>query len=94
VSETVTELKEKQQTALTGPWQVVVFDDPVNLMSYVTMVFMRVFGYPRSRAEHHMLEVHRNGRSVVWVGDRERAETYVAELQSYQLLSALERPAE
>ena len=45
----------------------------VNLMSYVTMVFQRVFGYPRERAEKHMLEVHNNGRSILWSGVRERA---------------------
>jgi len=44
------------------PWQVVVHNDPVNLMSYVTMVFQRVFGYPRDKAERHMLEVHQKGR--------------------------------
>ena len=43
-------------------------NDPVNLMSYVTMVFQRVFGYPREKAELHMLEVHRNGRSILWSG--------------------------
>lgn len=73
------------------PWNVVVHNDPVNLMSYVTMVFQRVFGYPRERAEKHMLEVHRNGRSILWSGLRERAELYVQQLHGYLLLATIEK---
>lgn len=73
------------------PWQVVVHNDPVNLMTYVTMVFQRVFGYPREKAERHMLEVHRNGRSILWNGVRERAELYVQQLHGYLLLATLEK---
>src|SRR5262245_34941592 len=77
--------------ALDLPWQVVVHNDPVNLMTYVTMVFQKVFGYPREKAERHMLEVHQNGRSVLWGGLRERAELYVEQLHGYLLLATLER---
>lgn len=73
------------------PWQVVVHNDPVNLMSYVTMVFQRVFGYPREKAERHMLEVHHNGRSILWSGMRELAELYVQQLHGYLLLATLEK---
>ena len=73
------------------PWQVVVHNDPVNLMSYVTMVFQRVFGYPREKAERHMLEVHHKGRSILWSGMRERAELYVQQLHGYLLLATLEK---
>ncbi len=73
------------------PWQVVVHNDPVNLMSYVTMVFQRVFGYPREKAERHMLEVHHKGRSVLWAGMREPAELYVQQLHGYLLLATLEK---
>jgi len=73
------------------PWQVVVHNDPVNLMTYVTMVFQRVFGYPREKAERHMLEVHHKGRSVLWSGMRERAELYVQQLHGYLLLATLEK---
>ncbi|MGB9475053.1 MAG: ATP-dependent Clp protease adapter ClpS [Candidatus Udaeobacter sp.] len=73
------------------PWQVVVHNDPVNLMSYVTMVFQRVFGYPREKAERHMLEVHHNGRSILWAGMREPAELYVQQLHGYLLLATLEK---
>ena len=73
------------------PWQVVVHNDPVNLMSYVTMVFQRVFGFPREQAEKHMLEVHQKGRSILWSGMRERAELYVQQLHGYLLLATIER---
>src|SRR5258707_3007784 len=73
------------------PWQVVVHNDPVNLMSYVTMVFQRVFGYPREKAERHMLEVHHKGHSVLWAGMREPAELYVQQLHGYLLLATLEK---
>jgi len=77
--------------SLATPWNVVVHNDPINLMTYVTMVFQRVFGYPRSKAEKHMIEVHQRGRSIVWSGGREQAEHYVHQLQSYQLLTTLEK---
>jgi ATP-dependent Clp protease adaptor protein ClpS len=73
------------------PWQVVVHNDPVNLMSYVTMVFQKVFGLTRENAERHMLEVHHQGRSILWCGMRERAELYVQQLHGYLLLATLER---
>src|SRR3954470_20147678 len=73
------------------PWHVVVHNDPVNLMSYVTMVFQRVFGYPRDKAERHMLEVHQKGRSVLWSDMRERAELYVQQLHGYLLLATIEK---
>ena len=79
------------EEALDIPWQVVVHNDPVNLMSYVTMVFQRVFGYPRDKAEKHMLEVHLQGRSILWSGMRERAELYVQQLHGYLLLATLEK---
>jgi ATP-dependent Clp protease adaptor protein ClpS len=79
------------ETSLDSPWNVIVHNDPVNLMSYVTKVFMKVFGFSQERAEKHMLEVHKLGRSVVWTGERERAELFVQQLHSYLLLATLER---
>jgi ATP-dependent Clp protease adaptor protein ClpS len=81
----------KTETDLAVPWNVVVHNDPVNLMSYVTMVFQKVFGYSKEKAEHHMLEVHHKGRSIVWTGAREQAELYVQQLHGYLLLATLER---
>ena len=87
------ELEEQTATEVAAdvPWQVVVHNDPVNLMTYVTMVFQKVFGYPREKAERHMLEVHQKGRSILWSGMRERAELYVQQLHGYLLLATLER---
>ncbi len=87
------EITEAPRTrpALDLPWQVVVHNDPVNLMTYVTMVFQRVFGYSKEKAEKHMLEVHRDGRSVLWSGVRERAELFVQQLHGYLLLATIER---
>lgn len=91
LEETEIEQATKPEEGLDIPWQVVVHNDPVNLMTYVTMVFQRVFGYPREKAEEHMLEVHQKGRSVLWSGVRERAELYVQQLHGYLLLATLER---
>ena len=85
------EQETREQEAVDVPWQVVVHNDPVNLMSYVTMVFQKVFGFSRDKAEKHMLEVHREGRSIVWSGLRERAELYVQQLHGYLLLATLEQ---
>jgi ATP-dependent Clp protease adaptor protein ClpS len=85
------EKETRSEEEIDLPWQVVVHNDPVNLMSYVTMVFQRVFGYPREKAERHMLEVHHKGRSILWSGMRERAELYVQQLHGYLLLATLEK---
>jgi ATP-dependent Clp protease adaptor protein ClpS len=69
----------------------VVWDDPVNLMSYVVYVFQKLFGFSTEIATRHMLEVHHEGRSVVASADRERAEFYVARLHAYGLQATLER---
>jgi ATP-dependent Clp protease adaptor protein ClpS len=86
-------IEQETRTAeeLDLPWQVVVHNDPVNLMTYVTMVFQKVFGLTREKAERHMLEVHQQGRSVLWSGMRERAELYVQQLHGHLLLATLER---
>lgn len=86
--------QEGQTSVLTAPvWKVVVMNDPVNLMSYVTMVFKKVFGFSHEKARQHMLEVHNNGRSVVWTGDREKAEMYIHTLQQWHLTAILEHDA-
>ena len=87
----ITEIETRYKDALDTPWNVVVHNDPVNLMSYVTMVFQRVLGFPRDRATKHMLEVHHKGRSLVWSGERERAEAIVEQLHGYLLLATIEQ---
>ena len=91
MTETVIEQETKSGTATDVPWNVIVHNDPVNLMTYVTRIFEKVFGYSRQRAEKHMLEVHQLGRSIVWTGVRERAEAYIEQLHGYLLLATLEK---
>jgi len=79
------------ETRRAPPWNVVVHDDPVTLMHYVTKVFRKVFGYSEDKAHQLMMEVHSKGRSIVWSGGREQAEVYVQKLQSYHLLATLEQ---
>ncbi|MBL9077970.1 MAG: ATP-dependent Clp protease adapter ClpS [Planctomycetes bacterium] len=85
-----TETKTAPKTSLAPPWNVIVHDDPVTLMTYVTKVFRQVFGYAQEHAHRLMMEVHTNGRSIVWTGAREQAEMYVQKLQAFHLLSSLE----
>lgn len=73
------------------PWRTIVWDDPVNLMSYVTYVFQAYFGYSLEKAERLMLQVHHEGRAVVSSGPRERMETDVAAMHSYGLWATLDR---
>ena len=87
----ITETETRDEDVLDTPWNVVVHNDPVNLMSYVTMVFQRVLGFPRDKATKHMLEVHHKGRSLVWSGERERAEAIVEQLHGHLLLATLEK---
>ena len=78
------------ETELQDVWRVVVLNDPVNLMSYVVMVFKKVFGFDEMKARRHMLEVHEQGRSIVWSGLREQAEAYVFTLHQWHLNAVLE----
>lgn len=71
------------------PWVTIVWNDPINLMSYVTYVLQAVFGYSKSKAEKLMLDVHRKGRAVVSAGSREEMERDVEVLHSYGLWATL-----
>jgi ATP-dependent Clp protease adaptor protein ClpS len=81
----------KPKTSLDPGYLVICWDDPVNLMDYVTHVFQIVFGWPKSKAEYHMLQVHRQGKSVLTREGLERAEYYVHQLQKYSLHATMER---
>jgi ATP-dependent Clp protease adaptor protein ClpS len=93
VPETTPGNEVEDRPATGGPWQVVVWDDPINLMTYVTYVFQKLFGYDRPTAERLMLKVHHEGRAVVASGPRERAELDVHRLHAHGLWATLERPA-
>ena len=83
--------KPGSRSDLEPAWLVVCWTDPVNLMTYVAHVFQAVFGWTRQKAEFHMLQVHRQGRSVLARTTMEQAEHYVHQLQKYTLHATLER---
>jgi ATP-dependent Clp protease adaptor protein ClpS len=89
-SSTAPQQEVRTELALSGVWRVVVLNDPVNLMSYVVMVFKKVFGFDEQTARKHMLEVHEQGRSIVWSGLREKAEAYAFTLHEWHLTAILE----
>ena len=78
-------------TVLDRQWVTVVWNDPVNLMSYVTYVFQTYFGYSRKKAEKLMLEVHHDGKSVVSDGSREEMERDVQAMHEYGLWATIEK---
>ncbi|MEY2965561.1 MAG: ATP-dependent Clp protease adapter ClpS [Candidatus Nanopelagicales bacterium] len=78
-----------EDVATDVPWITIVWNDPVNLMSYVTYVFMTYFKYPRDKAEKLMMQVHQDGRSVVSSGSREEMERDVSAMHSYGLWATL-----
>lgn len=77
--------------SLDTPWNIIVHNDPINLMSYVSLVFMRIFGMSKKKADTHMKEVHQKGKSLVWSGAKEQAELYVQQLHYALLLATMER---
>jgi ATP-dependent Clp protease adaptor protein ClpS len=78
-------------TVVDQPWVTIVWNDPVNLMSYVSFVFQSYFGYSRKKAEKLMLEVHNDGRSVVSNGSREKMERDVQAMHEYGLWATLQK---
>ena len=73
------------------PWVVIVWNDPVNLMTYVTYVFQKLFGYDREKAEKLMLQVHHEGKAIVSDGTREKAEYDVARLHAHGLWATMQQ---
>ncbi len=85
------ENQSRPKDSLEPGYLVICWDDPVNLMVYVTHVFQVVFGWPKPKAERHMLQVHRQGKSVLTRESLEKAEHYVHQLQRYHLHASMER---
>jgi ATP-dependent Clp protease adaptor protein ClpS len=77
--------------ALDSPWITIVWDDPVNLMTYVTYVFQKLFGYSEPHATKLMLQVHHEGKAVVSAGSREAMETDVSKLHAAGLWATLQQ---
>ena len=87
----VAKKRKKAAPQTEQPWLVVVVNDPVNLMSYVTYVFQSYFGYSRAKAERLMLDVHVKGRAVVSTGPREKMEIDTEAMQGYGLWATFQR---
>ena len=85
------ETSTRADADLDAGWLVICWNDPVNYMGYVTHVFQKVFGWTRHKAEFHMLQVHRQGKSVLTRESLEKAEHYVHQLQHYTLHATMER---
>lgn len=83
------EVRETPETDL--PWIVLVWNDPINLMSYVSFVFQKLFGYSKEKADLLMIDVHEKGRAVVSTGTRERAELDVFRLHEHGLWATMQK---
>lgn len=89
----ITRPETDEQAAVDQPWLTIVWNDPVNLMDYVTYVFQRVFGYPKAKAEKLMLDVHHKGKAVVSAGTREAMERDAEVLHGYGLWATVSHDA-
>lgn len=89
--DTVVDEGTNLDSTLDEPWIVLVWNDPINLMSYVTFVLQKLFGYSHERATELMLDVHHKGRAVVANGTREQAEMHVFRLHEHGLWATMER---
>lgn len=85
-----TAVAERDQ-AVDRPWVTIVWDDPVNLMRYVTYVFQKLFGYSETRASELMMQVHTEGKAVVSTGDRDKVELDVQKLHAAGLWATMQR---
>ncbi len=83
--------ESEELTTPDTPWVTVVWNDPVNLMSYVTYVFQTYFGYSKSKAEKLMMDVHKKGKATVSSGTREEMERDVEAMHSYGLWATLQK---
>ena len=84
-------LSPDEITFLAKPWVTIVWNDPVNLMSYVAFVFQKYFGYDKAKSERLMMEVHEDGRSAVSTGTREEMERDVQAMHEYGLWATMEK---
>ena len=85
------EPEQEDYREVDRPWVVIVWNDPVNLMTYVTYVFQKLFGYDREKAEKLMLQVHHEGKAAVSTGTREKAESDVSRLHAAGLWATMQQ---
>jgi ATP-dependent Clp protease adaptor protein ClpS len=91
MAKTMTKADVNISELLDRPWTTIVWDDPVNLMTYVTHVFIKLFGFSKERAHELMMQVHNEGRAVVSTGTREEMERDVQRLHEHGLWATLQR---
>jgi ATP-dependent Clp protease adaptor protein ClpS len=87
----IREQESETDPVTAGPWEVIVWDDPVNLMSYVVYVFRKIFGFNEAVARKLMLDVHNKGRALVASEPREMAEMHVKQLHAHGLHATMQR---
>lgn len=85
------DVDESSDVRPEGPWDVIVWDDPVNLMTYVVWVLQKLFGFPEPKARRLMLQVHNEGKALVASEPREQAEFYVQQLHAHGLQATMQR---
>jgi ATP-dependent Clp protease adaptor protein ClpS len=91
VAQTLDDTVVREQHSLDSPWVTLVWNDPVNLMSYVSYVFRSYFGFSREEADRRMLQVHEDGRAVVATGSREEMERHVEAMHDFGLWATLQK---
>ncbi|WP_411700687.1 ATP-dependent Clp protease adapter ClpS [Conyzicola sp.] len=91
MSKTLESTELREQTVLDSPWVTLVWNDPVNLMSYVSYVFRSYFGFSHEEADRRMLQVHNDGRAVVATGSREEMERHVEAMHDFGLWATLQK---
>jgi ATP-dependent Clp protease adaptor protein ClpS len=87
----IKEIETSEVTDLARPWKVIVWNDPINLMSYVTFVLQKLFGYSKEKAHKLMMDVHTKGKAVVSSGSREKSELDCFRLHEHGLWATMER---
>lgn len=91
VAEPSVDIATDEVVDLQVPWVVIVWNDPINLMSYVSFVLQKLFGYPKEKADTLMMDVHEKGRAVVSNGPREKAEIDVFRLHEHGLWATMQQ---
>jgi ATP-dependent Clp protease adaptor protein ClpS len=91
MAEVLDEREVREAPVSDSPWITLVWNDPVNLMSYVSFVFRSYFGFSQSEADRRMLQVHNDGRAVVATGSREEMERHVEAMHDYGLWATLQK---
>ncbi len=94
MSDVLEQTERIESTMLDSPWVTIVWNDPVNLMNYVSWVFRSYFGFSRAEANVRMLQVHHDGRAVVATGSREEMERHVEAMHDFGLWATLARAGE